>query len=149
MTISGFCNRYGACCEGREWALANCSTMQDVWNTARPDWVIWVATRPGVLSDRELRLYTHHCIRYMRRTLQQHNVELSTIWQAVHAIQFARREAVMFAREWAIRAIVSVLAARVAWGNAAQLRLGEWLRLEIEASEARYLRQYCHPNFGD
>ena len=57
MTIQEFCNRHGACQEGREWELANCETMADVWATAKPDWLVWVATRPGVLTDRELRVF--------------------------------------------------------------------------------------------
>ena len=57
MTIQEFCNRHRACSEGREWALENCRTMADVWATAKPDWLLWVATRPGVLTDRELRRF--------------------------------------------------------------------------------------------
>ena len=47
----------GACTEGREWALAECATLGEVWATARPDWLIWVATRDGVLDDRTLGLF--------------------------------------------------------------------------------------------
>ena len=28
--------------------------MQNFWDTARPDWLIWAATRKGCLTDREL-----------------------------------------------------------------------------------------------
>jgi hypothetical protein len=55
MTIEKFCDRHDACDPGRDWALKNCNTMLDAWNTAKPDWVIWIATRKGVLTDRELR----------------------------------------------------------------------------------------------
>ena len=57
MTIQQFCDLHSACAEGRGWALANCQTMADVWAKAQPDWLIWVATRRGVLTDRELRLF--------------------------------------------------------------------------------------------
>jgi hypothetical protein len=57
MTIEQFCDLHGACREGREWAMENCQTMQEVWDTAKPLLLIWVATRRGVLSDRELRLF--------------------------------------------------------------------------------------------
>jgi hypothetical protein len=57
MTIEQFCDLHFACREDREWAMENCQTMQEVWKTAKPLWLMWVATRPGVLSDRELRLY--------------------------------------------------------------------------------------------
>ena len=54
MTIVDFCDRHSACQPGREWALQNCQTLGDVWATARPKWLVWVATRPGVLSHRDL-----------------------------------------------------------------------------------------------
>jgi hypothetical protein len=56
MTIQEFCDLHGACRENREWAMENCQTMREVWETAKPLWLIWVATRPGVLSERELCL---------------------------------------------------------------------------------------------
>ena len=56
MTIEEFCARHRACREGREWALANCQSMREVWDTAKPDDLIWVASRPGVLDERDLRL---------------------------------------------------------------------------------------------
>jgi hypothetical protein len=57
MTIEEFCTLHDACSEGREWALANCQTMEQAWATARPDWLIWIARRPGVLDDRTLRKF--------------------------------------------------------------------------------------------
>lgn len=57
MTIQRFCDTHSACDDGREWALANCVSMQDAWNTINQEWLIWIATRPGVLTDRELRLF--------------------------------------------------------------------------------------------
>ena len=57
MTIKEFMDKHRACREGRDWAEATCETMDDVWRWARPDWLLWLATRPGVLADRELRLF--------------------------------------------------------------------------------------------
>mgnify|MGYP006289954029 CR=1 FL=1 len=57
MTIDEFCERHRACQDGRDWALSNCETMDEVWRDARPEWLIWVAMRNGVLTDRELRLF--------------------------------------------------------------------------------------------
>ncbi len=57
MTIQQFCHLHRACKDGREWALANCASMQDAWNTIKLEWLLWIATRPGVLTDRELRLF--------------------------------------------------------------------------------------------
>ena len=56
MTVQEFCARHGACRAGHEWAMENCQSMREVWDTARPDWLLWVASRPGVLDERDLRL---------------------------------------------------------------------------------------------
>jgi hypothetical protein len=57
MTIKEFCTLHDACSEGRQWALTNCQTMEEAWATACPEWLIWMATRPGVLDDRTLRKF--------------------------------------------------------------------------------------------
>jgi hypothetical protein len=57
MTIKEFMHTHRVCAEGRAWAEATCETMDDVWRWARPDWLLWVATRRGVLTNRELRLF--------------------------------------------------------------------------------------------
>jgi hypothetical protein len=58
MTIKEFMDKHHACLEGRAWAELTCETMDDVWRWERPDWLLWVATRRGVLTDRELRLFS-------------------------------------------------------------------------------------------
>ena len=63
MTIQEFCKRHGACQEVREWALANCQSMREVWDTAKPQWMVWVATRRGVLTERDLRVFCVRCAR--------------------------------------------------------------------------------------
>ena len=57
MSIIEFCDAHNACNDGRKWALENCRDMQHAWETLKPDWLLWVATRPGVLSDKDLRLF--------------------------------------------------------------------------------------------
>ena len=53
-----------ACKEGIDWCEENCDTMQDVWGRLdRIDWLVWVATRKGVLTDKELRLFACFCAR--------------------------------------------------------------------------------------
>jgi hypothetical protein len=56
-TIQEFCASNGACKEGRDWAIANCKDMNEVWQTASPHWLRWVALRSGVLTTKELRLF--------------------------------------------------------------------------------------------
>ena len=53
-----------ACKEGIDWCKENCGTMEDVWDKLkRVDWLVWVATREGVLTDKELRLFACFCAR--------------------------------------------------------------------------------------
>ena len=57
ITIEEFCDMHEACKNGREWAIKHCTSMQDAWNRLNPDWLVWVATRDGVLTDKELRFF--------------------------------------------------------------------------------------------
>ena len=84
-SIEQFCSAHRACQEGRDWALANCKDMQEAWSMAKPDWLIWVATRPGVLTDRELRLFAVHCARSVQHLL--------TDTRSIRAIDVAERYA--------------------------------------------------------
>ena len=51
----------GACTEGFQWAYKSCEDLKSVVTDARPDWSIWVFLRQGVLTDRELWLFTCWC----------------------------------------------------------------------------------------
>jgi len=59
--IQDFCTRHDACKDGTSWALENCTSMQEVWAKAKPEWLLWVALK--VLSDRDLRLFAVFCAR--------------------------------------------------------------------------------------
>ena len=61
--IIEFCAQHCACEEFCGWALDTCDSMCDVWLTASPKWLVWVAARQGVLSDKELRLFACFCVR--------------------------------------------------------------------------------------
>ena len=66
MTIKEFCDTFSACAEGREWALqTRCESMRTLWNRKdiKPDWRLWIASRPGVMTDSELRLFACWCVR--------------------------------------------------------------------------------------
>ena len=53
-----------ACKNGIDWCKENCDTMEDVWDKLkRVDWLVWVATRKGVLTGKELRLFACFCAR--------------------------------------------------------------------------------------
>lgn len=54
---------HGACDEGVKWAEANCKTMQEVWENAKPEWLIWLATRKGVLAEKDLHRFSCWSVR--------------------------------------------------------------------------------------
>lgn len=85
MKPAEFADMFLACRSGRAWAVANCATMDDVWATARPAWLVWIATRYGVLDDRTLRLFAVWCARQV-----QH---LMTDPRSIAALDMAERHA--------------------------------------------------------
>jgi hypothetical protein len=64
-TIDDFCEYHGACAEGYDWAMSqNVSTMAELWALdMRPAWRVWIATRPGVMADQDLRLFASWAVR--------------------------------------------------------------------------------------
>jgi hypothetical protein len=63
MNMKNWLREHHACSEGYKWAVSNCKTMQQVWDTARPEWLVWVATRRGVLDYTTLRRFNCWCAR--------------------------------------------------------------------------------------
>ena len=72
ITVEQFCDKHEACTEGHDWALAQgVTTMAELWKLdIRPDWRIWIATRPGVLDDRTLRLSAVYCARSVQHLMK-------------------------------------------------------------------------------
>ena len=79
MTIEQFCDLHRACHDGRKWAISNCTSMQDAWEKLKADWLIWVATRTGVLTDKELRLFAVHCARSVEHLIDQRSRNAITV----------------------------------------------------------------------
>ena len=63
MTVSNFLKHHRACRSGFKWAMDNCSTMQEVWDTAKPEWLFWLATRKGVCEEKVLHRFSCFCVR--------------------------------------------------------------------------------------
>lgn len=64
-----FLSKHKACCDGFSWACENCESMDQVWETVRPDWLVWLATRRGVLTDRELHEFAWWCAQQVEHLL--------------------------------------------------------------------------------
>ena len=100
------------------WCIFHCVSMAEVWDTAKPDWLVWVATRDGVLSDRDVRLFACWCARQVWHLLTD---ESSRVAVEV-AERFARGEATQeeldaaWTAAWdASRTIPSLAAVTAAW----------------------------------
>ena len=156
MSIEEFCGLHNACAGGREWALANCTSMEDAWAKLKPEWLMWVATRKGVLTDRELRKFAVRCARQV-----QH---LMTDPRSVAALDVAERHAEGLATDeelnaaWAA-AWAAWAAALAAWDAArdaarAAARAAAWDAARSAAwgaagyAQASWLRENTKPNFG-
>jgi len=148
MSVLEFCNRHGACPEGRKWALANCRDMDHAWETLTPEWLTWVAMREGVLDDRTLRLFSVWCYRQV-----QH---LMTDPRSVAAVDVAERfangdatveelkvaRAAATATAWATSAAAWAAADAAASRAAASAAWTESLKLQAE-----WLRANAKPNW--
>jgi len=51
--IREYLKKFNACEEGYDWAVESCTTMQEVWDTCKPEWLIWLATDTDCTTDRE------------------------------------------------------------------------------------------------
>ena len=172
--IAEFCAQHGACSEGKEWALANCFDMADAWEKLQPDWLVWVATQPSVLPDKELRLFACWCVRQVWHLLtderSRHAVEVAERYAdglatedelaAAWAAAGAAWEAVWVAgaAAWAARAAAGVTAAAAgeaagvtAWAATGAARAAAWVAagvtagVTVQAAQARWLRDRGNP----
>jgi hypothetical protein len=157
MSIEEFCGLHHACVDGRKWALENCVSMEDAWVKLKLEWLIWVATRPGVLTQRELRKFAVWCARQV-----QH---LMTDARSVAALDVAERHAEGLATDeelhaaWDAAGRASWFAVRDAAGAAARAvalpdaryaarAAAEAARAAARDARAAWLRENTKPNFG-
>ena len=136
-SIEAFCDRHYACVDGKKWALENCSTMDDVWRRAKPEWLIWVATRDGVLDDKTLRLFACFCARQIWPLLGDE--------RSRNAVLVAEKFADGDATEDDLAAALSAAwdAARAAAWDAARAAAWDAAR----NAQAKWLRENAKPNF--
>ena len=159
LTIEEFCDKHKACKEGRDWALANCSSMIDAWGKLPPEWLVWVATRRGVLTDKELRLFVMYCARSVEHLLTDQRSrdaidvaerfangeatddELEAAWEAAWAALAAARPASRAADDaaaWESRASRAARpASRAAWEAAWAAWAAAWAALAAARPASR------------
>ena len=87
MNITEFCTLHEACSAGRDWALATgCQTMDELWqrDDVRPNWRVWIATRPGVFGDQTIQRFIRWCESRLGRPLTAAGDDaLEASWEAV------------------------------------------------------------------
>ena len=169
LTIQQFCDKHCACNEGRKWALANCSSMQEAWDKCEnPDWLIWIATRKDVLDDKSLRLFAVWCCRQVQHlmkdsrsiaavdaaeqfangliTAKQLALARNTADAAYAAADAAYAAADADAADAAYAAYAAAAYAAYAAADAAYAAADAACKTAKQA-QANYLRQNCKPNF--
>ena len=93
MTIKRFCKKHDAFYRDRKWAMSlGIQSMEELWlrDDIKPEWRIWIATRRGVMSDKDLRLFACWCI-WQVRNLQPHPL-LKLLLLEVERFAFGRRD---------------------------------------------------------
>lgn len=146
--------------------------MKEVWEKAKPAWLVWVATRPSVLTDKELHLFAVYCARQVQhlmtdpRSIEAIDVaekfaqgkasddELAIARAAAKAAEYAAADAAARARA-AARATARARAAAKAAADAAwaAARVAAWAAADAAAnaamkeSQATWLRKNTKPNF--
>jgi len=172
MSIEEFCGLHGACVDGRKWALENCVSMEDAWAKLKPRWLLWVATRPGVLTQRELRKFAVWCARQVQHLMtdprsvaaldvaERHadglatDEELNAAWDAAgraswDAARAAAGDAADAARASALAdARYAADAARAAALALARAAAGDAAKDAAKDAQAAWLRENAKPNFG-
>lgn len=84
MEVDDYISKYKPCAEALEWCQENgVTTLADAWDRVPPKYLIWMVTRPGVLSDRDLRLFACWCVRQVW--------DLLTDERSIRAVEVAER----------------------------------------------------------
>ena len=146
MTIKQFCDKYGACREGREWAL-NCGAkdMADLWKREdlRWEWRLWIAKRAGVMPRNDLLRFACWSVRQVWPLLSdpRSRAAIETVERfAEGKATLAEVEEARIAATAAYAYVASDADAYAAYAAAAR---------DARAAQSQWLRENTTPNFGD
>jgi hypothetical protein len=64
-----FLRYYDACGPGFDWAVKKCTSMQEVWDAAKDDWLLWVAVQGNVMDAETIRRFNRFTLSYSRRKI--------------------------------------------------------------------------------
>jgi hypothetical protein len=142
MKIIDFAENHNACESGVTRALDHgIETMQELWNTT--NWNhedrIWVATRKGVLTDRELRLFACWCVRQVWHLLTDERSRNAVEVAEQYANGNATEKELAAASDAAWAAVCDAASA-AAWAAAwAAARAAAWAAARDAASDAAWV----------
>lgn len=171
LTIADFFGKHKAYGRVQDWALANCKSMQECWDTLPDGDLIWIAGFADVLTDEERRLFAVACCRQISHLLedrrsrealdvaeryalgQSDSIELYQAWNESQAV----------GNHWkkgTAKDLAATAAAFVAGANPLQAARGAanyalkamavaspGCEAEVQAAQAKWLRDNCKPNF--
>jgi hypothetical protein len=61
MDVAAFCDMHNACDSGVQWGLVYAS-MQELWDKGdNVEYIVWVASRYGVLTNSEMQAFKNYC----------------------------------------------------------------------------------------
>ena len=147
--VSEFLRKHDSCEDGLEWAVENCKTMEDVWNTAKPEWLIWIATRGGVLPEMDLHRFACWSVRQVWDLLtderSRNAIEVKEKWTEGQATDKELTAAGAAARA-AVRDAAGAAACDAAWSaTGSATRAAAWNA--SRKKQAQYIRDTFTPNF--
>jgi hypothetical protein len=170
MTIEEFCDKHDACVDIKEWAVATgARDMAALWarTDMQPEWRLWIATRPGLLDDRTLRLFACWSVRQVwhlltdkrsrnaveiaeryangKATAEELEAARAAAWAAAWAAAGEAAGEAAWAAGAAARAAAREAAGKAAW--AAARAAEEAGRAAAGAAQTQWLRQNTQPNF--
>jgi len=162
VTVRTFFERHASLGDVYRWAEENCTEMQDAWDKLKPSWLIRVALQPGVLSDKELRLFAVHCARSAEHLLKDERTtkaidvaelfandsatenELTEAREGARLVHSETRRPALFDAAWASCAMEARAAAKHASTAAAYAAENG---SDNMTSQAKWLRENTKPNF--
>ena len=157
---------HGACTDGYSWAVENCTSMQNVWDTAKPEWLIWVSTRKGVMSNAQSRKFACWCVRQIWHLLRDERSKNAIEVSERFADGLATADELSAARDAAWNAAwdaagaageawdaARAAARAAAWDVAGEAWAAAWDAAgaagEAWDAQAKWIRDNVTPNFKD
>jgi len=162
--IREYLKKFNACEEGYDWAVESCTTMQEVWDTCKPEWLIWLATDTDCTTDREKHEFglaaaqqvehlmtdqrSKDALKVKRRWLdgaatdEEFETAREAAWAAARVAAWAARVAAREAEgtaAWEAARAAARAAAGAAAGTAAGTAAG--------ATQAKWIRDNLKPDF--